>query len=545
MQTYLHNSPFALLGVSTRDNANKIIEQAEEKSLFLESDICAKARSDLTIVRNRLVSEIRWLPGVSPNKAMSLLNALSSNYESLKDVTSLPPLANSNLLAAVFETLDQDLAASDWQDLITIFAYAVDLINSDDVLREINADRALSGFSEVRSLEQIEMELEERYRFYTDTIKSALNRLEPMKLVEVVSIVVERTTKSGHDHAPRLVHDLVDRYEMETERFLIAEAENIRKLVEAIKLNSHNGESQIKTQVEKLEMVVRKWDAIAQPIQLSKKAQGLDHNLSHDVAILIRSLAVELFNNHDMVSTVNLLTQTLKELFAEVPAVLERLEGDSEAISDILQERELTKKKIAEHDQEITFQTEMGMIFKDTLKISPKGVEWKGRIIPLSDINSVRWGSVRKTVNGIPSGTDYTIGVGGNNVSEFVIHPTNELVYTRFTECLWRGVCVRLLEQYLQALKEGKSFSIGGVTFDDKGIFLTKHKFFGNEKLFENWNNVSYGSYSGSLQIISINDKKAYVILSYLSIPNVHILEAMIRLSSKNWKGRLSDLLVH
>ena len=81
------------------------------------------------------------------------------------------------------------------------------------------------------------------------------------------------------------------------------------------------------------------------------------------------------------------------------------------------------------------------------------------------------------------------------------------------------------------------------MTFDDNGIFLTKHKFFGNETLYKKWGEVSYYSSNGSLVVQDKDDKKIYVDLSYLSVQNTHILEAMIRLSFKNWKGRLSGLL--
>lgn len=543
LTTSLHNSPFALLGVSTRDRADKIVEQAEEKSLFLDSEVCTKARSDLTTVRNRLATEIRWLPGVSPNRANSLLGALTSDIESLKDDTSLPPLANANVLAAAFEILDPDMDASDWQDWIMDFAYTVDSIDADDVLREINADRTLSGFSEVKGTEQIEAELEERRRYYTDTIKTALNRLTPMKLVEVVTDVVEYSTNSGDDHAPRLVHELVDRYEMEANRYLEAEAENIQKLIQAIRNNSHNGEAAIKTQIDKLDQVVRKWDKVAQPIQLSMKAQGLDHKLSHEVAWGIRSLAVDLFNQHDMVSIVTRITKTLQELFAELPAVAERLDEDADAIGDIIKDRQNAEKQKAEEAREITYETELGLVFKDKLRISPHGLEYKDRRIPLEKISWVRWGAVRKSVNGIPTGTEYTVAVGGSGVPAIVVETGKSDIYESLTNCLWKAVCVRLLEQYLQALKAGKRLSIGGVTFDDNGIFLTKHKFFGNEIQYKKWGKVSYYSSNGSLVVQDKDDKKTYVDLSYLSIQNTHILEAMIRLSFKNWKGRLSGLL--
>jgi hypothetical protein len=543
MKTTLHNSPFSLLGVSTRDRADKIVEQAEEKSLFLDSNVCMKARSELTVARNRLATEIRWLPGVAPNRAISLLDALTKNIESLKDDSTMPPLANANVLAAAFEILDPEMDTSYWQDWIMDFAYKVDLIDAEDVLREINSDRTLSGFSEVKSTEQIEEELDERRRYYTETIKSALDRLAPMKLVEVVTNVVEYSTNSGVNHAPRLVDELVDRYEKEANRYLEAEAENIHKLIEAIRNNSDNGEASIKTQVDKLEQVAKKWDAIAQPIQLNMKAQGLHHVLSHNIALGIRSLAVDLFNKHDMINTVNRLTKTLQELFAELPSVVDMLEGDAEAISDIVRERAASQMRLADFENEITYQAKVGVIFKDDLRISPDGVEWKGRRIALDEITKVRWGAIKKSVNGIPSGVDYTIGVGGNNIQEFVIQTTKEEVYSRFIDCLWKATCVRILELYLMGLKEGKTFSIGGVRFDDNGIHLTKHKFFGNESVYEKWGNVSYVSYNGSLQITSQSDKKTYASISYIDVANVHILETIIRQSFKSWKGRLSGIL--
>lgn len=540
--TSLHNSPFALLDVTVRDKAIKIVEQAEEKSLYLDSDVCTKARNDLTTARNRLTSEISWLPGVAPNRASTLLDALNNDIDSIKGDTSLPALANANLLAAAFEILDPEMDSDDWRDWIVDFAFTVDLINPETVLCDINADRMISGFPEIKGTEQIESELEERRRYYTETIKTALNKLSSMKLVEVVTEVVEHTTESGEEHAPQLIHELVDRYEVEANRYLEPESENIFKLIETIRTNAPNGEASIKPQIDKLDQIVRKWDAIAQPIQLSMKAQGLDHKLSHDVAWGIRGLTIDLFNQHDMVSTVTRFNKILQELFAELPTVAEKLAEDSDTVEEILKDRKDAEKRKAERVKEITYQTEIGMFFKDTLRISPDGVEWKGRKIALDSISRVRWGAVRKSVNGIPSGTDYTIAVGGNNIPDLVIETGKDEIYQRFTDSLWKTVCVRLIEQYLQALKEGERIPIGGVSFDDEGIFLTKHKFLGDETIYRKWGEVTYVSHNGSLVVTAQDDKKTYIELAYLSVANAHILEAIIRLSFKSWKGRLSGL---
>ena len=544
MRTALHNNPFCILGVTTRDDRRRIVELAEEKSLTLDSDACTKARSDLTTPRNRLAVEMAWLPGLSPNSARVLVGNLHSHIDLVKKATTAPALAKANLLAAAIELLDPEMDVNPWCDWIVEFAYTVDMIEPENVLREINEDRSVSGFPEVKGIEQIEVELRERQRYYTDTIKTALNRFSSDKLVDVVTRVVETTTHSGEEHGASLIHDLIERYESDSNvnKFLQDEAGNIKKLAEAIRQAAHKGESSVKPLVDKLIQVVGKWDSVAQPIQLSVKARGLDHDLSYEVAHSIRNLGLDLFNKHDMLGTVNRLTNVLQELFAELPDMVEKLDQDAETLDEIHKNRKNAQERSAEWAREITYQAEIGLIFKDTLRISPNGVEWKNNLIPLDSIAWVRWGAVSRSVNGVPTGTDYTIAVGDNRSSS-VIETRKGEIFSSFTDKLWRAVCVRLLTETLEELKNGKSISIGGVVIDDKGLQLTKHKFFGNETEYRDWGKVTYVSSGGSLFITAQDDKKVYVSLPYLSTPNAHILEAMIRLSFKKWTGRLSGLL--
>ena len=338
--TSLKQSPFYLLGATTRDDRRKIVELAEGKSLSLESDVCNKARSDLTTPRNRLSVEMAWLPGISPKRAHTLLNGLNNHVGWLKGETSIPVLANANLLAAAFEILDPAMDAGSWCGWIVDLASKVERILPEDVLREINEDRSISGFPEVRDVAQIEAVLAERKRYYTDTIKSTLDKLELMKLVEVVTAVVSQTTQAGESHAPQLISELVDRYENEANRYLQPESENITKLTDAVRDAASKGEAAVKPIVERLIQLALKWDAIARPIQLSMKAQGLEHELSHQMAWGIRSLAVDLFNKHDMLDVSTRLNKNLKTLFSALPAVAERLDEDSEALGDIARKRE-------------------------------------------------------------------------------------------------------------------------------------------------------------------------------------------------------------
>ena len=126
--TSLHRNPFWLLGATTRDDKWRIRTLAEEKSLSLDSATCDKAHSDLTIPRNRLSTEIAWLPGVSPKRAHELMCLLQEEPEAIKE-QGAPLLALANLMAAAFKLLDPEMAGEKWADWIISLASTVDKID--------------------------------------------------------------------------------------------------------------------------------------------------------------------------------------------------------------------------------------------------------------------------------------------------------------------------------------------------------------------------------------------------------------------------------
>lgn len=542
--TALHQTPFAILNVTTRDDRRRIVELAEEKSLELDHDVCQKARSDLTNPRTRLSAEIAWLPGVSPRKASQLVEGLLHDAMAVREESGLPTLAHLNLLAAAFEAVDSEHDAEDLASFIQEVAYLVDEIDPEDVLRDINEDRAVSGFPEVRALDQIEAELAERKRYYRSAIKDALDRLPPTTLVQVMTDTVEGVTLGGEDHAPELIDDLVDSYEVETQGFLQKEAENVHKLIKAARDSANSGEAAVKPYVDKLDAVARNWDKVAQPIQLSAKARGIDHEASRDLAYEIRSLAIDLFNTHDMLTQSQRLTGLLQELFAELPEVSERVEQDADALADIFHERKQAVARRDEWAREITYRAEIGVMFKDTLSISPDGISWKGQSFSLDSITRVRWGGVRHSVNGVPTGTTYTIAFGDKR-SEAVVELKKEDIYSKFIDKLWRAVCVRLLGEMLEALKDGRDLYFGDALLHDDGITLVKHKFLGaNERVRCTWGQVQIWNADGSFCIGSKDDKKTNVGISYIHVANTHILEQLIRMAFKKpGLRRLSELL--
>tara|TARA_Y100000310_G_scaffold304488_1_gene343716 strand:- start:2703 stop:4463 length:1761 start_codon:yes stop_codon:yes gene_type:complete len=543
-QSQIQQNPFALLGVTTRDDRRRIVELAEEKSLELDHDACQKARSDLTSPRMRLGAEMSWLPGVSPGKAAQFVSTLHSDPMSLREESGLPTLAHLNLLASAFEAVDGNDSADDVANFIQEMAYLVDDLAAEQVLRDINEDRSVSGFPEVKGIEQVEAELSERKRYYRNAIKDALNRLPPASLVDAMTAAVDQITGGGEDHAPELIDDLVDSYAVETQGFLQKEAESVEKLINAARDSATSGEKVVKPIVDKLVVVAKNWDKVAQPIQLSAKARGIDHDPSHEIAYSIRSLAIDLFNEHDMLDQSQRLTGLIQELFAELPEVVERVEQDSEALADIFQNRKMNEAQKDEWARDITYRAEVGVMFKDVLSISPDGLSWKNQRFPLDAVTRVRWGAVRHSVNGIPTGTTYTLAFGDNR-SEAVVELKKESTYSTFLEKLWKAVVIRLLTELFETLQGGNEVRFGEATLSDDGITLVKHKFLGaNEKIRCSWAQVHVWGADGSFYIGSKDDKKTYVGLSYIHAANTHVLEQAIRMAFKKpGMRRLSDML--
>ncbi len=259
---------------------------------------------------------------------------------SVRNGEGIPALAHCNLLAAAFEAVDSKHLASDVALFAEQLARLVDELDAEIILRAINEDRSVSGFPEVKGADQVSEELSARKRIYRNAIKDALNRLPPNELIRAMTLLVNSTTSNGTVHAPELVDELVDSYAVETQQFFRREAENAEKLIAAARESAKAGETAVKTIVDRLENVLRNWNKVAQPLQLSFKARGLDHDSSKNVAYKVRSLAIDLFNNHDHLRESLRLTQMLKELFSEVPDVLDRVQEDAKTLGDISQRRE-------------------------------------------------------------------------------------------------------------------------------------------------------------------------------------------------------------
>jgi hypothetical protein len=539
----LRTNPFYTIGATTRDDKRKIVELAEEKSLLIDHDACEKARSDLTNPRTRLTAEVSWLPGISPKQAIQLIQSIESNCTYL-DSDSYPDLAFANLYSFIIELLDAEAASEDWVVTILEFALAIDRIDACVVMRDINEDRAVSGFPEIVSLPLIEEEILNRRSFYKDVVKNSFDKLPTTKLVEVLTQVVDEATDSGESSAPVLVDELVDVYEIQAHSFLEKEFDNLQNLIESARSAADSGQTAVAQIVHKISHVLKNWDKFAQPIQLSMKSRGLEHSMSHKLAYGARSLAVDLCNEHGMVEIANQITNLLREVFAELPEVIDRLEDDKVALDDLLKEVRNSQQKQASWEKEISFNAEIGLIMKDKLSISADGIRYNKQYFPLDSITQVRWGAVRHSLNGIPTGTTHSIFFG-NKDSKVKIETRDGRLYNEFIGKFWKAVCVNLLVAMTDDLRNGTKYRFGDAVIDDFGAQLIRHKFLiSNEQVYVKWNKIRKWSNDGCLYLgLDGEINKTYCSMSYKDINNVHILDAAIGILFDRGGDRLSSIL--
>lgn len=541
--TALHKNAFNLLGATVRDERQRIVTLAEERSLELDHDSCQKARSDLLNPRNRLAVEVSWLPGVSPRRAAQLIERLTVDPRGAERVEGLPTLARANLLAAALEASSDGDSPAVLADRLVELARESAAVNAAEVLRDVNEDRTIARLPLVQSAEQVAQELAERERYYRTVLRNALDHLPPEQLVATATQAIATATEAGEIHAPPLIDGLVDLYEVEAQAFLSAEAENVVKLIAAIRAAAPHGDVGVAPLITKLASVARNWDAVAQPVQVGLQARGHEHDLSRRMGGAIRSLAVDLFNEHQMLAAARSLTDLLRDVFAELPEFAERIEDDADALDELEAGQAASKDESSEQAREITYRAEIGVMFKDVLSIGPEGVSWQGRTYPLESVTRVRWGATRHSVNGVPTGTTYTMAFGDARTGA-VVECRREEVYDAFVERLWKAVGLRLLLDTLRDLKNGKEWWIGETRIRDESITFYRSLAWKREPVAVLWSEIRHWDEAGLLRIAAVRDPKLNVALSYLETVNVHILDRILTAAAKQ-KGlsRLSELL--
>lgn len=537
-ESFLHRNPFHILGACTRDNQSKLVELAEERALEIDPDLCQKARADLMNPRSRLTAELNWLPGVSPRRAIQLMDNIGDKASS--STSELPPLAKANVLAARMEMFSYD--PESLSAILLELAAATNEIDVACVFRDVNEDRSVAGVPSIKDIDLLEGEMAAIRRHYRDVSRDLLDRLPSTDLVAVTSKLIELITANGVHPAGQFAEDIIATYETGAQEFIRAEGENVAKLIERIRAEAANHDGQLDESVDILFRTLANWHKVVKPVQMICRANGVGHRPSQEIAFAVRSLGIDLFNEHALVDASAKITACLQREFAFLLEFSERVTEDAASLDEIKAQQENAKRQKEEFESSLALSVDIGAVFKDRLDFSVQGLSYKGRTFKLESITTMRWGGTRHSVNGVPTGTTYEIHVGTGTES-MLINLRNGVSYENIIDRLWRGVGVRMVFEAARFLKNGGRLNFPGVVVEDLAVTIDRHHMFkANEPVRLDWSQVHIWSASGSFCIGMKGDKKVYATLPYTKVNNVIVLENMIRAFFKNGKPNLSSI---
>ena len=346
----LLKNPFHILGATTRDDKFKITDLAEECRLLSDADECTDAESTLKRPQNRISAEIAWLPGVNPEHIDSLLKQLDSPNQNLLNIVDLSPLARANILTAGLSRLS-NIASANLLEWILAISHAYERIEPEEIRGTLNEERNISGFPQITDLSVITTEIQNQRRYYSQTLSSVINNLSVTERARILTLTVETVIGNSNNRSPVLIDDLIQSYEVDVavdldkkRNIIEAQIEKIRAMADA-----KNPDATLQPIVDQLIQTVKDWDAIAQPIQLSKRSRGERHTDSFEIAWRVQKLAVYLFNEYNKYDFTLQLLNMLLGVFAEVPEIVEQIEKDKKTLETrIHEEKSFEKFKVVE-----------------------------------------------------------------------------------------------------------------------------------------------------------------------------------------------------
>ena len=329
----LLQNPFHILGATTRDSRQRIIELAQEANLLSDTDECDAARDLLIHPKNRITAEVAWLPGFDAFDTDKILKQLKSPDDQLLHIIEPTHIAHANILASGLSRLPNP-AADTCVDWILAISKAAEAINPETVRTTLNTDRSSTGFPQINDMITIEEAIHTQKKHYRTIITFVMEKIDVIERAQMMTILVEKAIGNQSPRCPHLIDDLVTSYENGVKQTL----ENKQKLIEAQDkqirntVNINFSEHTLTQAINQLIDTVKEWDTIAQPIQLNKRSRGERHNESFKIAAQCRDLAASLFleqRNYDMAHKI---TNMLQGVFAEVPELLEHIKADAKSL---------------------------------------------------------------------------------------------------------------------------------------------------------------------------------------------------------------------
>lgn len=519
----LFQNPFFIIGVSTRDSKQSIVDACDAKSLTVDSDLCTRSRAVLTQPRNRLSAELAWLPGLSPARALGLIERFEKdpkNFLLLAEV--LNPLCKCNVMTTYLEYCkpkDESLIIN----VLMALAQSFDQIDFTNLMSVINEDRQIAKIPVIQDVESIKQEMQGRREHIIGIMKDSLNNVKAPD--NVLTEIITKTTADGKLHPPILIEELTDKYQIEVQKYLDQLVAQIRNVVSNIEKKPKTFECQMPN----LYKYLKAWDQIAQPIQLIHQSKWLDDTHSKELAHDMRNLAITMANTYELHSEAKQVSEVVAEIFKELPQFAERVAEDITVLDGLIEQKRKSVEEERKWRDECSLEVDIGaFLSKRRLSIAPEFIRYGKEQMACSEITKTRWGGI------ITDGRYSSTILIGNNRTSFHIKLADKNIFTMIVGKLFKVIGHRLFTEALQKISAGQyitygSSKVNSVEITKEGMNLTILMLSGpHSSKFYPWEKLRIGNGNGSFTVKS-DDNEASAELSYIDDDNTHILEALVR----------------
>ena len=326
----LNGNLFRLLKAKYSSSASEIAELVEDAEFDgrYEIEQLHQAQQALVTPRNRLLVELSWLPELSASQITKTLDLLESSEvgSALEEIDHFPELAKANIAAHLLaaDTLTEkaiDFLSSAWED-----------VDPNTLISFINEERANAGFPSVQD-SQVREALDEVRLNHSKAAASSIWRSEsPGKLMNaVVEEQLEKNPSGG------FLNSLVREYDACSEGDL---AHITLAINERIK-DAKKADDRLGDHVQALSGLLISWDDVNQPVQLYEQYRGHEEGRSKQVYEKLRSLCLELANDHGRFADALRLSEALLQTFPELESVAESLKKDVSDLEELAKRQEL------------------------------------------------------------------------------------------------------------------------------------------------------------------------------------------------------------
>ena len=185
---FLKDNPFYILEVSPSDKRASIINKAEEKAFFIDSNVAEEAQAKLLNPAKRLQAEIDWFLDATKGQIQNINDSINKN----KTIGSDGLVGMSKLNAILY-----NFVLSSYEDYYEMGYAILEIdeqfcaLNPSSLAEAMNVCRKAAGVLPVNE-EEVERELNSKRDQIRMVISSKVQQLGKDEYIELVTMLAEK-----------------------------------------------------------------------------------------------------------------------------------------------------------------------------------------------------------------------------------------------------------------------------------------------------------------------------------------------------------------